>query len=72
MTNNPYRGRGYTATFLESEHIDCMQIYRHGKLIAGVNVTVWPEGPNAVASIKIQRFVPNELRSVSTDDQFPD
>jgi hypothetical protein len=49
---------------------DFLQIYRGDKLICEVAVSVFPEGPEAQASIRIKRFVPDELRRVTATDDF--
>ena len=68
--SNPYRNRGYSAKLEETEVGDFLQIYRNDELICEVTVSVFPEGPEAQASIIIKRFMPGELRSVSTTDDF--
>ena len=67
--NNPYREFGYTATLHQSDIGDFMLISRNGKLICEVMVTV-PMGENARAEIAIKRFAPNELKNVSTRDDY--
>ena len=67
---NPYRDRGYTATLESNGNGDFLDIRRNGTVVCNVGISVFPEGPDAEASIRIKRFVPNEFRKVSTTDDF--
>ena len=66
---NPYRSRGYTAKLHEGQTGDYLQIYRHGKYLAEIAVTVMPTGPNAEASITVKRFNLPERQTVNVTDR---
>lgn len=65
-----YQDRGYSASFTETEYGAFVTIRRGEVIVGEVAVGIFEGGPTEPVSIIVKRFRPNELRKVSTEDDF--